>query len=155
MTALEIRLILYGAAILALLGGSAWLGYHFTAAHYERVIAADKAAQALALQDAQQHVIAAQQAQAEATQKAETEYADLKQNYDSLGTQLARSVSELTQIHRLVLPATPSTPAQPDAGAAGASGDTELASAAGRAAQACLDDSAHLAALEAWISALK
>lgn len=155
MTALELRLISYGLAALLLLCGSAWLGCHFTAAHYERVIASDKAYQALALQDAQQKVIAAQQAQQSATQKAEQQYADLKTSYDALSNALADSVRQYTALSGRNLPAASGSPAQPDASSQGTGGDTELANTAGQAAQACLDDAAHLAALEAWISALK
>ncbi len=155
MTALEIRLIAYALLALILLGGSGWLGYHFTAAHYERVIAADKAAQSIALQDAQQRYIDEQQARATATQKAEQQYADLKTSYDALSNSLADSVREYTALHSLIVSTAPSTASQPHAGAPRASGDTELADAAGRAAQACLDDAAHLKALQTWIGALK
>jgi len=69
VTALEIRLIAYGALVLALIGLGGWSGYRLTRNHYEAVIQADRAAQQQALTDAQQKVISAQNAQAAATQK--------------------------------------------------------------------------------------
>lgn len=155
MTSLEIRLIAYALVALVLLGGSGWLGYHLTAAHYERVIASDKAAQALALQGAQQRVIDAQAALASATQKAEQQYADLKTSYDALSNSLADSVREYTALHSLIVSTVPGATSQSNASTPRAGGDTELADAAGHAAQACLDDAAHLAALQTWIGALK
>src|SRR6185312_4656729 len=39
MTTLEIRLLAYALLALILFGGSAWVGAHFTAKHYEAVLA--------------------------------------------------------------------------------------------------------------------
>lgn len=155
MTALELRLIAYGLAALLLLGGAGWLGYHFTAAHYERVIASDKAAQSVALQDAQQRVIAAQAAQAQATQQAEQKYADLKTSYDALSNDLAHSLQQYAQIHSGIVSATAGTAALADAARESASRTEELARLSGLAAQACLDDSASLTGLQIWAAALK
>lgn len=150
MTALEIRLIAYGALVLALMGLGGWSGYRLTRNHYEAVIQADRAAQQQALTDAQQKVISAQNAQAAATQQAEQQYASLKASYDSLGTRLADSVRELTQIHSLVLSSGSGSTAEPHAAGQGSGGDTELAGAAGEAASACLTDAAELTALQIW-----
>jgi hypothetical protein len=100
-------------------------------------------------------VIDAQAALASATQKAEQQYADLKTSYDALSNSLADSVREYTALHSLIVSTVPGATSQPNASTPRAGGDTELADAAGHAAQACLDDAAHLAALQTWIGALK
>src|SRR6185312_10377032 len=142
VTALELRIIAYGALALALMAFGGWSGYRLTANHYQALIAADREAQAA--------TIAAQQAQATATQQAEQQYADLKASYDSLGSRLADSVRELESIHRLVLPKDASSSSEPHAAGAGPGGDPGLAEAAGRAAAACLNDAATLTALQTW-----
>jgi hypothetical protein len=46
MTALELRLIVYAILALGVIGGSVWVGAHFTAQHYQILIAKDHAAEA-------------------------------------------------------------------------------------------------------------
>lgn len=150
MTALELRILAYGALALALMAFGGWSGYRLTANHYQALIAADRDAQDKALSQAQAATISAQQAQAAATQKAEQQYADLKASYDSLGSRLADSVRELTAIHRLVLPKGPGSTTEPHAAGAGPGGDSSLAELSGQAAAACLQDAAELTSLQTW-----
>lgn len=155
MTALEIRLIAYAVLAFVLLGMAGYLGYHFTSAHYERVIALRDAAEERALSASQDKVIAAQAAQAEATQKAETQYAALKQNYDSLSGHLADSVREYASL-RSFLVSRPAGPA-PKSDAAGPSPSSidSLAELVRQATAACAGDSAELTALQIWASSLR
>lgn len=153
--ALEIRIIAYAVLAIVLLGGAGWAGHHFTALHYEALIARDKLSQDRALQDAQQRVIAVQAAQDSARQQAEKQYADLKSNYDGLSQRLVASVRAFTDTIRSgavpsVSPATAGThAASPGPGSAGA-----IADAAGAASQGCLRDAAALASLQTWIRSI-
>jgi len=74
MTTLEIRLLAYALLALILFGGSAWVGAHFTAKHYQAILTAQEAAQTQALVQAQQRVIDAQNAQKAAETAAENEH---------------------------------------------------------------------------------
>lgn len=154
MTALEIRLIAYALTALILLGGAGWLGYHFTAAHYERVIALRDAAEAKALDESRQQVIAAQQAQAEAIQKGETRYADLKTQYDSLSGNLANSVRQYASLRGLIVSSAPGTSPKPDAAGPSAASLDGLAELVRRATAACANDSAELTGLQTWAGSL-
>jgi hypothetical protein len=154
VTALELRIIAYALLALVLLGGSAWVGHRLTAIHYESLLAAEKAAQAAALQDAQRNTIAAQQAQAEALQQAEKQYADLKVDYDSLGGRLADSVRQYAALRSVILSQAGNAAPKPDAVPQGASGDSRLATLSGHAATACLEDAAELTALQSWARAV-
>ena len=154
MTALEVRIIAYGLAVLGLIGFGGWSGYRLTRNHYEAAIAADRAAQDNVLAQAQAATIAAQNAQAAATRASEQQYENLKASYDGLGARLADSVRELTAIHRSLVSSGPRAPAEPHAASAGAGGDTGIAAAAGRATDACLHDAAELTALQSWAQAV-
>src|SRR6185437_16733560 len=59
VTALELRIIAYGALALALMAFGGWSGYRLTANHYQALIAADRSAPSQALADAQAKTIAA------------------------------------------------------------------------------------------------
>lgn len=150
MTALEIRLIAYAVLAFVLLGMAGYLGYHFTSAHYERVIAADKAAQAIALQDAQYKVIAAQRAQEEATQTAEKQYETLKTSYDAISNDLASSVQQYASLHRLIVSTATSATTKPDAAGPSSSSIDSLAELVRQATAACANDAAELTALQTW-----
>lgn len=154
MTALEIRLIAYAVLAFVLLGLSGYLGYHFTAAHYERVIALRDAAEARALSASQEKVIAAQAAQAEATQKAETQYESLKSNYDSLSGHLADSVREYASLRSVIVSRATGPAAQPDAASPSPSSLDSLAELVRQATAACTSDAAELTALQTWASSV-
>ena len=154
MTALEIRLIAYAISALVLLGGSGFIGYRVTANHYEALIARDRDAQDKALQGAKDQVIAVQQAQQSAIQASEQKYVDLKNSYDALSADLARSVQQYSQIHSGIVSATSSTAALADATRQSAQRTGELTELVRQAASACASDSAQLTALQTWASAL-
>ncbi len=154
MTALEIRLIVYAVLAFMLLGMAGYLGYHFTAAHYERVIALRDAAESRALQDAQSKVIAVQKAQEEATQKAETKYATLKNSYDALSNDLASSVQQYASLHRLIVSRPADTPTKPNAAGSSSSSIDSLTELVRQATAACTSDSAELTALQTWAGSL-
>jgi hypothetical protein len=99
-------------------------------------------------------VIAAQQAQQQATQQAEKQYADLKSSYDGLSQRLADSVRALSALRPLTVSTTATTASQPDAASSGAGGDRRLAELSGSAAQACYQDAAKLTALQTWARGL-
>ncbi len=101
MTALEIRLIAYALLALILLGGAGWVGHRLTARHYEALIAANKAAQDEALQEAQRDVIAAQAAQAQALQRAEKDHEALVESDTTARNAVLGSVRNLETALRL------------------------------------------------------
>jgi len=154
MTALEIRLLAYALLALILLGGAGYVGAHFTALHYERVMAADRAAQTQAILIEQQKTIAAQAAQQAATQAAEKQYEDLKASADATAQRLSDSVRQLAALHSFVLSSPPGSPAQPDATPAESTGPDRLAAAAGRVDKTCREDAARLTALQTWATSL-
>lgn len=154
MTQLEIRILAYGLALLLIVGGSIWFGYHFTARHYQALIARDKAAQTQALVDAQAKVIAAQQAQEQATQQAEKQYEDLKAHYDGLSQRLADSVRAYAALRTLIVPKATPAASGPDGAGPGTGSDQRLANLSGLAAQGCLHDAAELTALQSWSKAV-
>jgi len=154
VTALEIRLVAYAVLALGLLGSAAYVGHWLTARHYESLIAADRASQDKALQDAQKLVIEVQEAQQEAVQAAEKKYADLKINYAALSDNLARSVQPYSQIHSGLVSATASTAAVADAARASTQRTSELAELVRQTVVACSSDSAELTALQVWANSL-
>lgn len=154
MTPLEIRLIAYAIAAIALLGGSGFISYRVTANHYEALIARDRQAQDKALQDAQQSVIAAQQAQQSATQASEKKYVDLKNQYDALGSHLADSVRQYATLRSGIVSATSTAATAADAAAQSAERTSELAILVRQAVDAIADDSAQCAALQQWAGSL-
>lgn len=106
MTALEVKLIAYALLALILFGGSAWVGAHFTAKHYQAVIAANTAAQTQALLQAQQRVIDAQNAQKAAETAAENAHALMVQADTASRTATLGSVRNLeAALHSRLLPA--------------------------------------------------
>lgn len=155
MTALEIRLIAYAILGLILMGGSAWAGHKLTAMHYEALIARDKAAQDEALQSAQQRVIAAQQAQAAAENKAEKDHEVLVQADTASRNAILGSVRSLeTALHLGSLPGAMDHPAQSGGAATGPGSPDGLANLVGRlnqriaeATAACQHDSSELASI--------
>lgn len=155
MTALEIRLIAYAVLGLIVLGGAAWGGHKLTAMHYEALIARDKAAQDQALQSAQQRVIAAQQAQQAAEQKAETDHENLVQADTASRNAILGSVRSLeTALHLGSLPAAVDHPSQSGGAATSPSSPDGLAELVGQlnqriaeATAACQHDSSELAGI--------
>lgn len=114
MTPFQIRLAAYLVIVLLLFGSGTWVGSHFTAKHYQASIAADKAAQDVALQDAQRNVIAAQQARAAALDKAEKDHAQLVKTDAATRDVLLGRVRDLeAAIHLLPVPAAVDPPAEP------------------------------------------
>lgn len=154
MTALELRIIAYAIAALVLLGGSGFIGYRITANHYERVIALDKAAQDQAVQAAQRKAISDLEAQQAATQRAETQYATLKNQYDDLGSRLADSVRTYAQLRGGIVSATSTAAAAADAAAQGAERTSQLASLVRQTVDAVTSDSAQCAGLQTWARSL-
>lgn len=150
MTALEIRLILYSLAGLLLIGGSVWLGYHFTREYYVDQIERTQAAQAQALSQAQQAVIAAQNTQQAASQAAEKQYADLSKANGDLSNRLASSLQNYTQLRGGIVSATSTAAAAVNAASEGTRRNTELVGLVRQATDACLGDAAQLTALETW-----
>lgn len=153
MTALEIKLIAYALLALILFGGSAWVGAHFTAKHYQAVIAANTAAQTQALLQAQQRVIDAQNAQKAAETAAENAHALMVQADTASRTATLGSVRNLEAALHLV-PAAVANPGQPLPAPAVPTSDPGLADSVGRlnaaiatAIGACQHDSEELAAI--------
>jgi len=153
MTALEIRLIGYALAALVILGGSAWVGAHFTAKHYQAILTAQEAAQTQALVQAQQRVIDAQNAQKAAETAAENAHALMVQADTASRTATLGSVRNLEAALHLV-PATVEHPGSVQPAPAVPTGDPELAASVGRlnttiaaAISACQHDSEELAAI--------
>ena len=153
MTLLEVKLIAYGLLALILFGGSAWVGAHFTAKHYEAVLAANQAAQQQALIQAQQRVIDAQNAQKAAETAAENAHALMVQADSASRTATLGSVRNLeTALH--LVPAAVEHPGAVQPTSAVPAGDPELAASVGRlnetiatAIGACQHDSEELAAI--------
>jgi hypothetical protein len=153
VTALEIRLIAYALAGLALIGGSIWLGHIVTAHHYERIMAADKLAQDEALQAAQQKTIAAEAAQRAAESKAENEHALLvKADATSRDAVLGSVRSLEAALHLRGVPPAVGNPGAVPPGASIPAGDSRIAglverldTSIERAIAACQHDSATLA----------
>lgn len=155
MTALEIRLILYGALVLALIGFGGWSGYRLTRNHYEAVLAADKAAQQDALAMAQRNVIAAQKAQQVATQQAQKDHEALVTADTQSRNAILGSVRNLeTALHLGSLRPAVADPGQLGGAASGTSSPDELTELVGRlnqsiatATAACQHDSSELAGI--------
>ena len=154
MSPLEIRLIAYGLLAIILMGSSGYAGHKLTAMHYQAIIAEDKHAQDIALQEAQRDVIAAQQAQATAVQASEKKYEDLKGSYDAISTQLADSVRAYAGLRSGVMSATSTAASAADAASRSAQSASELAGLVQQASTACLNDSARLTALQTWAQSL-
>jgi len=155
MTVLEIRLIAYAILGLIVMGGAAWSGHKLTAMHYEALIARDRAAQDQTLQSAQQRVIAAQQAQAAAEDKAEKDHEVLVQADTVSRNAILGSVRSLeTALHLGSLPAAVDHSSQPSGTAPGPGGADELAGLVERlnasiatATSACQHDSEELSGI--------
>lgn len=154
MTPLEIRLIAYAIAALGLLTGSGLIVYRITSNHYEALIARDRQAQDKALQDAQQNVIAAQQAQQNATRESEQKYVDLKNQYDALGSHLADSVRQYAALRGGIVSSTSTAATAADAASQSAQRVGELAVLVRQAVDAISDDTAQCAALQQWAGSL-
>lgn len=156
MTALEIKAILLLAVVLLLVGGGAWIGYHYTARHYQTLMAAQSVAQIQALAKAQSQVIAAQSAQQKALQQAENDHAqmvsDNQRTVDTF-TERLRDL-EAAASHRSAVSAAVGHPAESSRTTPSAGGNSDLAAAIGRATEAsssaiaaCLHDSSELTAI--------
>lgn len=149
------RLIVYAVALLVIVSGSAWCGYHFTARHYHSVIERDRAAQALTVQDAQRKVIVAQAAQREAEQRGEQRYEELKASSDAATAHLLGSVRNLqAALHLGAMPPPVANPGKPQGASGGSSGDpavgrliAEVNQRIAEATESCGHDSARLAAI--------
>lgn len=152
MNPLELRIIVYCVAAILFGACNIWIGYHFTAQHYEAIAARDALARDQAIQTQQEKAIAALTAQQAATAAAEKQYADLKTTADGLSDRLAASVSGYAALRRGILSATTSAASAADAAAQGARRDTELAGLVRQATAACLGDAAQLTGLETWAS---
>jgi len=150
VTALEIRLLSYIAAGLLYSGLLIWGTVTLTSHHFERLEAADKIAQAAAVQASQQKTIDDLKTQQAATAAAEQKYADLKASNDRVAQQFADSLRAYQGLRASVLSAASSTAALADAARAGADRDTRLAELARSAVQACQNDAAQLTALQQW-----
>lgn len=150
MTPLEIRLLSYIAAGLLYSGLLIWGTVTLTSHHFERVEAADKLAQASAIQVQQQKTLDDLKAQQVATQAAEQKYVELKANNDRVAQQFADSLRAYQGLRASVLSAASSTAALADAARAGADRDTRLAELARSAVEACQNDAAQLTALQQW-----
>ena len=153
MTPLEVRIIAYSIAAILFATGNIWIGYHFTAQHYEAIAARDALARDQAIQTQQEKAIAALTAQQAATAAAEKQYADLKTTADDLSQRLADSVSGYASLRRGILSATATAAGAVDAAAEGARRDQELAGLVRQATEACLGDAAQLNAFQTWASA--
>lgn len=150
MTALELRLICYGLVFLIIVGGAGTAGYRLATHHYQALMAADTAAQQEALADAQRQVIAAQQAQAAATDAAEKQYENLKANSDALGQRLTDSLRQYAALRSVLVSQAARPATEPHAAGEGSGSPAGIADLAGRAATACEEDAAELTALQTW-----
>lgn len=128
MTALEIRIIGYALAALALITGIATVVHRIDAHHYEALMDANRAAQQQALLDAQQKVIAAQAAQKQAEDTANAQTL-ARQQADSVSrTAVLDSVHNLeTAVHSRLLPAAVVNPGAVQAAQPGALDPQRLA----------------------------
>lgn len=128
MTALEIRIIAYAVGFLLVVGMTAWAVHTLDAHHYERIEAAEKAAQADLLAEAQRNVIAAQTAQRAAETKVETEH-ELRTQADTVSrAAVLSSVRGLeTAVHQRILSAAMANPSAVQTGQPSAAGDDRLA----------------------------
>lgn len=105
MNPLEIRIIAYAISALVIFGGIGWLGYHVAQKHYEAILTSEHFAQAQALSQAQAAVIAAQNAQKNAEDKAEQETLKREQvDTDSRSAVLVSVRGLETAIHSRLLP---------------------------------------------------
>lgn len=150
MTALEIRLLGYGIFLILIVGGSGVGGYRIASHHYQALLQADRAAQQEALLLQQQKTIAAQAAQASASEAAQRQIEDAKASSVLLGSELAASVRHYAALHSELLSATARPAASADAAGQGTQSDPGLAELAGAATAACEEDAATLSALQAW-----
>ena len=154
MTALELRLIAYGLGALLIIGTVGTGGYKLAAHHYQALMAADKAAQEEALHEADQRVIAAQQAQAAASDAAEKQYENLKADSDALGHRLTDSLREYAALRGLIVSEASHPAGSADAAGQGTQGNPGIADLSGQAASACLEDAAKLTSLQTWAKAI-
>ena len=152
MSPLELRILMYGVLALVFGGGNIWIGCHFTAQHYEALMARDAAARDQAIQTQQQQAIAALTAQQAATAAAEKQYETLKATSDGLSQRLVDSLSNYTALRGGLLSTAANTAALADAARKGAGRDSELAGLVRQATEACLNDAATLTALQTWAS---
>jgi len=90
MTALEVRLIAYAILTLMVIGGSIWVGAHFTALHYQVIIQKEH--------DAQAQLAATAALAAKAKQDAAD--AHNREVYDGLQTQLADNRARADELAR-------------------------------------------------------
>lgn len=155
MTALEIRLLGYALLGLLVIGGSGWIGHKLTRMHYEALIARDRDAQDQALQTAQRNVIAAQQAQAAAEQRAEQDHETLVQADTASRAAILGSVRSLETALHLSSLSTPVDHSGQSGGAAPGSASSDglgdlveqLNERIAQATAACQHDSAELAGI--------
>lgn len=150
MNPLELRILAYGVLALLFAGGNIWLGYHFTAQHYQALAARDAMARDQAIQIQQQQAIAALKAQQAATAAAEKQYETLKATSDATAQRLSDSLSNYAALRGSLLSTAASTATLADAARQGASRNTELAGLVRQATEACLSDAATLTGLQTW-----
>lgn len=154
MTALELRILTYGLAALLLIGTVGTGGYKLASHHYQALMAADRAAESEALTNAQARVIAAQQAQAAASDAAEKQYEHLKADSDALGKRLTDSLRQYSALRGLIVSQASHPSGSADATGPRTGGTPDVAELSGQAASACLKDAAELTALQSWAKAI-
>lgn len=146
----EIKLLVYIVLGLGYTGFVSWGAVTLTNHHWERVGAAEKIAEAAKVEVQQTKSIADLRSQQAATVAAEQKYVDLKAATSGISDQLARSVSDYSQLRRGVMSTSASTAALADAARQSAERDSSLTSLVRQATGKCLEDSATLTALQTW-----
>lgn len=152
MSALEIRLIAYAVALVALLGATSWETWRLTADHYQAVHAKELKAAQDALEREQAHTIEVQNQQAAITANVGQRYEALQADRDRLARQFADSVRAFAAAAGH--PPAPEVPGAPggDYGPGGRPDPAdELAALAGAAHDACLKAGDELTAAQDWI----
>jgi hypothetical protein len=152
VSSLELRILAYGILALVFASGNIWIGYHFTAKHYEALAAKDQLARDQAVQLQQQQTIAQLTYQQAAIRAAENKYESLKTDYTALSSRFDNSLSKYTEVHSQLVSATSTAAALAHAAATGACSDPEVTRLSGDAVKATLNDAARLDALQTWAS---
>ena len=149
----SLRLYLYAGVLLAVFFGGWALHRHIYNQGYNAAKTADKLASDAALKDAEYRIAAIQKQETEATQKVVNDYESKLQDAAVTASNLTAAVLRYkATLRQQPLPTGTSPAAIPDVAPTGSAGDAAINDAITGAISACQDDSAELAALQAWVS---